>query len=196
MTMVTYQEGQSDPLFIPCNGFFLLIKTFKAIRNLILVFKYSSHSSLFFDNLTVLIYIYVNIKLYLYRTSLLAQWLRLHASTAEGMGSVPSQGTKSPHAVWYGQKTHICILSVCFCTLNIFAFSMLISSLGHDFSDHFDCLSSFLAESLGGIHGDFFRYSKVCLQPSYLALSLYGQDILSSLLFSWHIFNILTKYCC
>lgn len=40
----------------------------------ILVSKYSSHSSLFFffDDLTVFICIYVNIKLHLYRTSLLA----------------------------------------------------------------------------------------------------------------------------
>ena len=36
--------------------------------------------------------------------SLVVQWLRLHASTAEGLGSIPGQGTKIPHAVWYGQK--------------------------------------------------------------------------------------------
>ena len=150
----------------------------------------------FFYNLNVFICIYINIKLHLYRTSLLVQWLRLHASTVGGMGSIPRWGTKIPHAVWCSQKNHVCILSICFCTLNIFAFCMLISSLSHGFSDHFDCLSSFLAESLGGIHGDFFRYSKVCLQPSWLALSLYEWDILSSLLLSWHIFNILTKYCC
>ena len=30
--------------------------------------------------------------------SLVVQWLRLHASNAGGMGSIPGQGTKIPHA--------------------------------------------------------------------------------------------------
>ena len=34
------------------------------------------------------------------RTSLVAQWLRLHASSARGTGSIPGQRTKIPHAVW------------------------------------------------------------------------------------------------
>ena len=29
-------------------------------------------------------------------TSLVVQWLRLHASSAEGAGSIPGQGTKIP----------------------------------------------------------------------------------------------------
>ena len=33
------------------------------------------------------------------RTSLAVQWLRLHASTAGGTGSIPGQGTKILHAV-------------------------------------------------------------------------------------------------
>ena len=37
-------------------------------------------------------------------TSLVVQWLRLSASTAEGMGSIPGWGTKIPCAVGYGQK--------------------------------------------------------------------------------------------
>ena len=37
-------------------------------------------------------------------TSPAVQWLRLHASTAGGVGSIPGQGTKIPHAVWGGQK--------------------------------------------------------------------------------------------
>ena len=37
-------------------------------------------------------------------TSLAVQWLRLRASTARGMGSIPGQGTKIPHATWHGQK--------------------------------------------------------------------------------------------
>ena len=37
-------------------------------------------------------------------TSLAVQWLRLCASTAGGMGSIPGQGTKIPHAVWCSQK--------------------------------------------------------------------------------------------
>ena len=34
--------------------------------------------------------------------SLVAQWLRLHVSTAGGLDSIPGQGTKIPHAlqVW------------------------------------------------------------------------------------------------
>ena len=40
-------------------------------------------------------------------TFLVVQWLRLHASTAEGLGSIPGQGTKIPHAVWYGQKKNM-----------------------------------------------------------------------------------------
>ena len=34
----------------------------------------------------------------------MVQWLRLHASTAGGMGSIPGQGTKIPHALRHGQK--------------------------------------------------------------------------------------------
>ena len=37
-------------------------------------------------------------------TYLEVQWLRLHTSTLAGMGSIPSQGTKIPHAAWCGQK--------------------------------------------------------------------------------------------
>ena len=38
-------------------------------------------------------------------TSLVAQWLRLHAPEAGDMGSIPGQGTKIPHAAWHGEKT-------------------------------------------------------------------------------------------
>ena len=37
-------------------------------------------------------------------TSLAVQWLRLCASTAGGVGSIPGQGTKIPHASLPGQK--------------------------------------------------------------------------------------------
>ena len=37
-------------------------------------------------------------------TSLVVQWLRLHASNAGTVGSIPGQGTKIPYAVWHGQK--------------------------------------------------------------------------------------------
>ena len=37
-------------------------------------------------------------------TSLAVQWLRLCTSNAGGKGSVPSQGTEIPHAVWRGKK--------------------------------------------------------------------------------------------
>ena len=38
-------------------------------------------------------------------TSLAVQWLRLCASSAGGMGSIPGQGTKIPHATQRGKKT-------------------------------------------------------------------------------------------
>ena len=37
-------------------------------------------------------------------TSLEVQWLRPHTSTARGRGSIPSWGTKIPHAPWLGQN--------------------------------------------------------------------------------------------
>ena len=37
-------------------------------------------------------------------TSLEAQWLRLHASTAGGVGSIPGWGTKIPHVMQHGQN--------------------------------------------------------------------------------------------
>ena len=37
-------------------------------------------------------------------TSLPVQWLRLHASTAGGMDSIPDQGTKIRHGTWGNQK--------------------------------------------------------------------------------------------
>jgi len=33
-------------------------------------------------------------------SSLVAQWLRLHASTAEGAGSIPGQGSSAGYMVW------------------------------------------------------------------------------------------------
>ena len=38
-------------------------------------------------------------------TSLVVQWLRLHESTAGGVGSIPGWGTKISHATQCGQKT-------------------------------------------------------------------------------------------
>ena len=37
-------------------------------------------------------------------TSLVVQWLRLCASTAGGVGSIPGRGTKTPHDAGSGQK--------------------------------------------------------------------------------------------
>ena len=34
------------------------------------------------------------------------QWLRVCGSKAEGVGSVPGQGTKIPHATQQGEKTN------------------------------------------------------------------------------------------
>ena len=39
-----------------------------------------------------------------FRMSLVVQWLRPQASTAVHTGSVPSWGTKIPHAAWHSQK--------------------------------------------------------------------------------------------
>ena len=36
--------------------------------------------------------------------SKLFQWLRLRASNTGSVGSIPVQGTKIPHALWYGQE--------------------------------------------------------------------------------------------
>ena len=38
----------------------------------------------------------------------MVQGLRLQASTAGSMGSIPGQGTKIPHATWYGHKKPCC----------------------------------------------------------------------------------------
>ena len=36
--------------------------------------------------------------------SLVVQWLRLHTFNAGATGSIPSRGTKVPHASWHSQK--------------------------------------------------------------------------------------------
>ena len=38
------------------------------------------------------------------RTFLAVQWLKPHASTAGGEGSIPSRGIEIPHAAQHGQK--------------------------------------------------------------------------------------------
>ena len=48
-------------------------------------------------------------------TSLVIQWLRLHASTAVAMGSIPGQGTKIPRAVQCGQKVLVAQLCLTLC---------------------------------------------------------------------------------
>ena len=40
-------------------------------------------------------------------TSLVVQWLRLHASTTGGMGLIPGWGTKIPHAMQCGKKKKV-----------------------------------------------------------------------------------------
>ena len=44
------------------------------------------------------------IKVYKVGNSPVVQWLGLRVLTAEGLGSIPGQGTKIPQAVWHGQK--------------------------------------------------------------------------------------------
>ena len=48
-----------------------------------------------------------HIKLETLATSLMAQWLRLHAFKASGMGSIPGQRTKIPHTAQHNQKVKI-----------------------------------------------------------------------------------------
>ena len=48
-----------------------------------------------------------HIKLEILATSLMAQWLRFHASKAHGMDSTPGQRTKIPHTAWHNQKVKI-----------------------------------------------------------------------------------------
>ena len=40
-------------------------------------------------------------------TSLVVQWLRLHAPNTGGLGSIPGQGTKIPHASTKPQHSQI-----------------------------------------------------------------------------------------
>ena len=52
-------------------------------------------------NLTI---IYMYFKICLPGTSLVVQWLRLHAPHVKGIGSIPGQGTKIPHTTQCSQK--------------------------------------------------------------------------------------------
>ena len=47
---------------------------------------------------------YSAIKKHVIGTFLVVQWLGLHASNARGIGSIPGQGTKIPHAIWHDQN--------------------------------------------------------------------------------------------
>ena len=38
---------------------------------------------------------YLNLKYFMFRTSLVVQWLRLHTLNAGDLGSIPSSGTRS-----------------------------------------------------------------------------------------------------
>ena len=37
----------------------------------------------------------------------MVQWLRLSTSSGRGMGSIPGQGTKIPHATWHSKKKKV-----------------------------------------------------------------------------------------
>lgn len=43
------------------------------------------------------------------KTSLLVQWLSLHAPKAGGIDSIPDQGTKITHATWHGLYIYVCV---------------------------------------------------------------------------------------
>ena len=47
---------------------------------------------------------FIYYKKYVLGTSLAVQWLQLHTSNAQGIGLIPGQGTKTPHATQCGQK--------------------------------------------------------------------------------------------
>ena len=76
--------------------------THKKVRNT-KISKRASYQKIFKNNVLV--------------TSLVVQCLRLPASNAGGMGLIPGQGTKIPHATGWGQKIKIgeliCILKKC-----------------------------------------------------------------------------------
>ena len=56
---------------------------------------------IFFSLWIVPLVLYVRVTV---RASLVAQWLGLCASTAQGMGLIPGWGTKIPHVPWHGQN--------------------------------------------------------------------------------------------
>ena len=47
----------------------------------------------------------LNTKQYICGISMAVQWLRLHTSVAGGMGWIPGQGPRIPHATQHGKKT-------------------------------------------------------------------------------------------
>ena len=52
-------------------------------------------------------YDFNHVKIYVYLgTSLVVQWLRLCASNAGGVGSIPGQGAKIPYASWPKKPKH------------------------------------------------------------------------------------------
>ena len=57
-------------------------------------------------------YTSVILKVLLLGTSLMVQWLWLHASNAGGPGSSSGQGIKIPHAMWHGKINTPSILSI------------------------------------------------------------------------------------
>ena len=90
---LTRLDGQ-DPLYLMA----LLQSTPDTVRQAFL--KPAVFTSLLFDNTPLL----VATKSIIPGTSLAAQWLRLHAYPAGGLGSIPGQGTKIPHATQHSQK--------------------------------------------------------------------------------------------
>ena len=48
-------------------------------------------------------------KLFNLEMKMVVQWLRFHACIAGGVGSIPGQGTKIPHATGHSKKKKNCI---------------------------------------------------------------------------------------
>ena len=53
----------------------------------------------------MLMYFYLILNFYTLGTSLVVQWLRLHAPSAGGLGSIPGQGTRS-HMLQATKSSH------------------------------------------------------------------------------------------
>ena len=117
-----------------------------------------------------------DVKDHLLGTAVAVQWLRLCASTAEDMGSIPARETKIPHAVQpKKQKNHLFICSNFLLQTSAPVVSSAFSSISSLPSHHQipkDCLRSpssatFFRKLSDLINGEFYPgYSSLCVWVS------------------------------